>query len=220
MVRKCKSGHWYDPNLFSECPHCKKDSEKLKLSLSDEEEDDRTVSMMDLDLSLDSQLGRMSGVPHGVAAESPMGPAPDISGFDFGIISSEPTGEDEDKTISFWDFGASRLPAVTGWLVGQNGEEMGKDFRLHIGKNFIGRGINMDIVLEDKRVTREKHCSVTYDPKGNRFFVSGEQGNTVYVNGALVEGMQELCDGDMLTVGETKLIFVPYCKEERTWEKG
>ena len=220
MVRKCKSGHWYDPNLFSECPHCKKDSEKLKLSLSDEEEDDRTVSMMDLDLSLDSQLGRMSGVPHGVAAESPMGPAPDISGFDFGIISSEPTGDDEDKTISFWDFGASRLPAVTGWLVGQNGEEMGKDFRLHIGKNFIGRGINMDIVLEDKRVTREKHCSVTYDPKGNRFFVSGEQGNTVYVNGALVEGMQELCDGDMLTVGETKLIFVPYCKEERTWEKG
>lgn len=55
MVRKCKSGHWYDPNLFQECPHCKKDSEKLRLSLSEEEdEDDRTVSMMDL--SLDAQL--------------------------------------------------------------------------------------------------------------------------------------------------------------------
>ena len=217
MVRKCKSGHWYDPNLFQQCPHCKKDSEKLKLSLSEEDEDDRTVSMMDL--SLDTQLNGLKS-----ADESRQGGADqkevDLSTFDFGIISSESLGEDDDKTISFWDFGLSKLPAVTGWLVGLTGEDTGKDFRLHTGKNFIGRSINMDVVLaDDKQVSREKHCSITYDPKSNKFFVSGEHGNTIYLNGGMMEGIQEIRDGDILTVGMTELVFVPYCKEERPWEK-
>ena len=212
MVRKCKSGHWYDPNLFQECPHCKKDSEKLRLSLSEEEdEDDRTVSMMDL--SLDAQLSDLKSVEGGSSGE--------LSALDFGIISSESLGEDDDRTISFWDFGLSRIPAVTGWLVGLNGEDTGKDFRLHTGKNFIGRSINMDVVLsEDRGVSREKHCSVIYDPKSNKFFASGEQGNTIYLNGTAMEGIQEIGEGDILTVGTTELAFVPYCKEERTWEKA
>lgn len=230
MVRKCKSGHWYDPGLFDECPHCKKDSEKLKLSLNDDEdEDDRTVSMMDLDLSLDAQLGSMGagetgpggGLGSDAGSGSATGPGLGLSPLDFGIIPSGSADEDEDKTISFWDFGSSRLPAVTGWLVGLTGEDEGKDFRLHTGKNFIGRGINMDVVLsEDKQVSREKHCSVTYDPKGNKFFLSGEQGNTVYRNGSPVEGIVEITDGDIITAGETELAFVPYCKEERTWERA
>ena len=175
MVRKCKSGHWYDPNLFQQCPHCKKDSEKLKLSLSEEDEDDRTVSMMDL--SLDTQLNGLKS-----ADESRQGGADqkevDLSTFDFGIISSESLGEDDDKTISLWD-----------------------------------------VLADDKQVSREKHCSITYDPKSNKFFVSGEHGNTIYLNGGMMEGIQEIRDGDILTVGMTELVFVPYCKEERTWEK-
>lgn len=222
MVRKCKSGHWYDPNLFQECPHCKKDSEKLKLSLGEEDEDDRTVSMMDL--SLGTQLGNIksgSGLSTAAGGNGSADRGEDgLGAFDFGIISSEQFGEDDDRTISFWDFGASRLPAVTGWLVGLTGEDTGKDFRLHTGKNFIGRSINMDVVLsEDKQVSREKHCSITYDPKGNKFFVSGEQGNTIYLNGEIVESVREIGDGDILTIGATELAFVPYCKEERTWEK-
>ena len=232
MVRKCKSGHWYDPNLFQECPHCKKDSEKLKLSLSEEDEDDRTVSMMDL--SLGAQLENIkSATGSGLSTATGGGLSTAAGGngsadrgedglgaFDFGIISSEQFGEDDDRTISFWDFGASRIPAVTGWLVGLTGADTGKDFRLHTGKNFIGRSINMDVVLsEDKQVSREKHCSITYDPKGNKFFVSGEQGNTIYLNGKIVEGVREIGDGDILTIGATELAFVPYCKEERTWEK-
>lgn len=220
MVRKCKSGHWYDPNLFQECPHCKKDSEKLRLSLSEEEdEDDRTVSMMDL--SLDAQLSGLKSAESSDLKSVEGSATGELSAFDFGIISSESLGEDDDRTISFWDFGLSRIPAVTGWLVGLNGEDTGKDFRLHTGKNFIGRSINMDVVLsEDKGVSREKHCSVTYDPKSNKFFASGEQGNTIYLNGTAMEGIQEIGDGDILTVGTTELAFVPYCKEERTWEKA
>ncbi len=220
MVKKCKSGHWYDPNLFNECPHCKKDSEKLKLSL-EEDEDDRTVSMMDL--TLDSQLSQMAGGTSvsGDSKTSDVSPNLDLNTFDFGIISSDTLSEDDDKTISFWDFGVSRIPAVTGWLVGLNGEETGKDFRLHTGKNFIGRSINMDVVLtEDKKVSRDKHCSITYDPKGNKFYVNPEQGNVVYLNKKLVENVVEIQEGDILSLGDTDLAFIPYCKEERKWEKS
>lgn len=220
MVKKCKSGHWYDPNLFNECPHCKKDSEKLKLSL-EEDEDDRTVSMMDL--TLDSQLNQMAGgtSASGDSKTSDVSPNLDLNTFDFGIISSDTLSEDDDRTISFWDFGMSRIPAVTGWLVGLNGEETGKDFRLHTGKNFIGRGINMDVVLtEDKKVSRDKHCSITYDPKGNKFYVNPEQGNVVYLNKKLLENVVEIQEGDILSLGDTDLAFIPYCKEERKWEKS
>lgn len=31
MAVKCKNGHWYDPNVFRSCPHCKKKNETLSL---------------------------------------------------------------------------------------------------------------------------------------------------------------------------------------------
>lgn len=52
MAVKCKNGHWYDPNVFRSCPHCKKKNETLSLMVDNVEEDDKTVSIMDADLSL------------------------------------------------------------------------------------------------------------------------------------------------------------------------
>ena len=55
MAVKCKNGHWYDPNVFRSCPHCKKKNETLSLMVDNVEEDDKTVSIMDADLSLGEQ---------------------------------------------------------------------------------------------------------------------------------------------------------------------
>lgn len=77
----------------------------------------------------------------------------------------------------------------------------------------------MDVCLiDDKSISRDKHCSVSYDPKGNAFYLSAEGGNTVYLNGILVEEAKRLTDGDEIVIGETGLIFVEYCKEGRTWD--
>lgn len=59
MAVKCKNGHWYDPNVFRSCPHCKKKNETLSLMVDNVEEDDKTVSIMDADLSLGEQLGEI-----------------------------------------------------------------------------------------------------------------------------------------------------------------
>ena len=74
----------------------------------------------------------------------------------------------------------------------------------------------MDVVLiDDKTIARNKHASVTYDPKGNAFYVTPEGGNTVYVAGELAGEAVKLSAGDVITIGKTELVFIPYCEEER-----
>ena len=127
---------------------------------------------------------------------------------------------DDDKTISFGFFGMADTAPVTGWLVCMTGEERGKDYRLHMGKNFIGRSPSMDVVLvEDKKISREKHCSVIYDPKGDMFYVSAEGGNLVYLNDELLESLEELQKDDRITIGDTTLIFIPFSRGKRRWEE-
>ncbi len=209
MITKCNNGHWYDTTVHKSCPHCKQESEKLSIRLEDVEEDDHTISIMEADMSLGEELGDIIGVAAGNMGNAPSG-------------MGDPLAEDDDKTVSFGFFGFSSIQQpVTGWMVCIDGEECGKDFRLHTGKNFLGRSTSMDLVLlEDKKVARERHCSITYDPKGNAFFVSPEGGNTVYVNDTIIDVPMPLQEGDEVTVGTTKMVFIPYCKEGRTWENN
>ena len=52
MIRRCSKGHWYDTSTNKVCPHCKLESEKLGIGIQDVEEDDRTISIADVGLSL------------------------------------------------------------------------------------------------------------------------------------------------------------------------
>lgn len=204
MIKRCGKGHWYDTSVHTMCPHCKKDSEKLGIRLNEIEEDDRTVSFAEAGLSLGEELGAIIGRAEG------------------GIMAPGPDSEaaDSDKTISFGFFGVGEIQPVTGWLVCMNGEERGRDFRLRAGKNFIGRSPSMDVVLvDDKQISRAKHCSVIYDPKGNLFYVSAEEGNITYLNDQLLESTKKLEEGDLITVGTTKLMFIPFCGRKRRWEE-
>lgn len=209
MVVKCKNGHWYDPNMHRTCPHCKRASEQLRLTLDDVEEDDKTVSIADVDVSLGEQLEALD-ILHSTETNGNQVQAE---------IKSEQ--QEEDRTISFGFFGMdSEQPPVTGWLVCIQGAQRGSDFRLHSGKNFLGRSPSMDIVLaDDKTVSRDKHCSVVYDPKENHFYLAPEKGNIVLRNGNMVERAEILQERDTLQLGETILQFIPFCQEDITWEE-
>lgn len=130
------------------------------------------------------------------------------------------TKEEDDRTISFGFFGLTAVQPVTGWLVCMTGEGRGRDYRLHMGKNFVGRSPSMDVALvDDKSISREKHCSVIYDPREDMFYVSAEGGNLVYLNDELVESSRELKEDDRITVGDTNLIFIPFSRGKRKWEE-
>lgn len=201
MITRCSKGHWYDTSVNKECPHCKQAGERLGIQLNDIEEDDKTVSLTEVDPSLEAEIGNILNTS-----------AVQING---GL-----SNEDDDKTIAFGFFGVTETSPVTGWLICMNGTERGRDYRLHAGKNFIGRSTSMDVLLaEDKTIARDKHCSVIYDPKGNEFYISGEGGNMVYLNGQMLDSSTPLKEGDQITVGKTDLMFIPFCREDRTWEK-
>lgn len=203
MIKRCNHGHWYDASVNKTCPHCKQESEKLKIGLNDIEEDDHTISITEAGLSLGEELNAI------------IGNAADISMPGFADSKS-----DDDKTISFGFFDMAAVQPVTGWLVCMTGEERGKDYRLHVGKNFVGRSPSMDVVLvDDKKISREKHCSVIYEPKENVFYLVAEGSNLVYLNDELLETAKELKEDDRITIGDTTLTFIPFSRGNRKWEE-
>lgn len=106
-----------------------------------------------------------------------------------------------------------------GWLVALGGEHIGTDFRLKVGKNFIGRSPKMDIALtEDKSVSRERHAIVVYDPKSNMYLIQpGDSSSLVYHNNNLLLTPEKLEAYDMITVGDVNLLFMPLCGAKFSW---
>lgn len=125
--------------------------------------------------------------------------------------------EDTGETVGFYDEMTTK--PVVGWLVSIEGSTAGKDFRLCSGRNYIGRGKDMDIVLEgDNKVSRNKHAIVLFDPKSQRTLCQvGEARELFYLNNSVVTETVELKQGDVIAIGDTKLMFVPFCGELHTW---
>ncbi len=150
--------------------------------------------------------------------------------------SVSPAGADDDHTIGFFadvfpgteskEGKTVRLQTINkvdtpcvGWLVALGGKHLGMDFRLKVGKNFIGRDAKMDIALtEDKSVSREKHAIVVYEPKAHLYLVQpGESSSLVYRNNEVVLTPVKLEAYDVITVGDVNLLFMPLCGERFNW---
>lgn len=217
-IIKCNNGHFYDDALYhGKCPHCKAELEMLKDG-KDVVEDDKTVAMSldNINIHTNYAGGDEPTERLDTARSQPVSGSMMEELFDTRL--SEMTEEEKDKTVSLFN-GSQGVVPVTGWLVCINGNEAGKDYRLHAGKNFIGRSLTMDIsIVGDKTVARNKHCSVVYEPNENTFYIANEAGNIVYLNEETVENYSELKADDVLKVGETELVMIPYCKEDRRWE--
>lgn len=149
-------------------------------------------------------------------------------------------GDDNDHTIGIYDdFFTSASPVESaevhrqsknsgknkvstpcvGWLVALGGEHIGTDFRLKVGKNFIGRSSQMDIALtDDKSVSRERHGIVVYEPKAHLYLVQpGESSSLVYRNDEVVLTPVKLEPYDVITVGDVNLLFMPLCGTRFNW---
>ena len=128
------------------------------------------------------------------------------------------SGDGEEKTVGLF-VKRRGLDPVVGWLVCVGGDERGRDYRLHAGRNFVGRSHGMDVSIpDDDQITRENHCSIVYEPvKGNYLLVPGSGTNT-YFGETQITGAQPLREGDRFRIGATELEFIPYCREGRTWD--
>lgn len=158
------------------------------------------------------------------------------------IETGESVDESDDHTVGFFDDlfpsvpgtaakSSMRQPAskpvtnkvdtpCVGWLIALGGEHIGTDFRLKVGKNFIGRSPQMDVALtEDMSVSRDSHAIVIYEPKEHIYLVQpGESSSLVYRNNELLLTPMKLESYDTITVGKVDLLFMPLCGEHFNWE--
>lgn len=209
-LMRCENGHFYDAEKFGSCPHCSR----------------TTGSIAANPMVFSGNVGDDNGtVPLGGNTDS-LGMSPGIrqnqadsdvyNRSNFAMVRGM-DGEDDGKTVYFKE---DQFDPVVGWLVCIKGVYFGESFKLKTGRNFIGRASNMDIALSrDNSVSRDKHAIVLYEPHKREFLAQpGESRGLFYLNDEVVLATERLRDRDILTIGNTKLMFIPYCGPECSWE--
>ena len=191
MIR-CPEGHFYDPAKHNACPWC-----ALPADTGQAAEKTRPVR---------------PGVAE-EAAPPPM-PPPGMPPMP-GAGGAKPGAT---RRVGA-DVSIAKPDPVVGWLVCLDGPDRGRDFRLHGEKNFIGRAPHMDVCIpSDDTVSREKHGVVIFDPKKQVFWVlPGDSSGLVYLNGDIVHSPAQIKRDDLLEIGQTKLVLIPFCGEQYSW---
>lgn len=128
---------------------------------------------------------------------------------------------DELKTEQLPEAGRRRNRRVVGWMVGIQGICKGVDFRLHEGKNYIGRDERCEVEVNDPKVSAGNVAQVVFDPRSKRFFSSDCDGTSTicYQNGEPLLGRSILKRYDKIELGDSELLFIPLCGEEFTWNE-
>ena len=112
------------------------------------------------------------------------------------------------------------IDPVVGWLVSVEGPDKGRDYRIRTERNFIGRKDNNDIVIKgDDSISREKHAIISFNPRKRSFRLApGDSRGLIYHNDEEVLTPLELHAYDVLEIGKTKLMFIPFCGEKFSWD--
>jgi len=112
---------------------------------------------------------------------------------------------------------------VVGWLVVVSGLGLGAYRPIFEGNNHIGRSKNQRIPIDfgDDTISSEEQAYIRYDSIDRSFlFVPNlSKTNIVAVNDKKPTGAVKLEAMDLITMGRTKLAFVPFCGEEFDWSE-
>lgn len=225
---RCSNGHFYDADKSSQCPHCNGGGDSVGPTVG-------YTDYADTDVTTDAYSAGAGDYTSDVTT-------PGFGGFEDDSYTSPPTqgglgslfgGPDDGsydltKTVAAEDDSVTQSLStvldrepVVGWLVGLTGEIAGKSFELKTGKNFIGRGNNMDVVIPgDKSVSRNKHAIILFEPKNKLFMVQpGESRELFYLNGNVVLNTEKVQAYDEITIGNSELLFIPLCGEQFSWDE-
>lgn len=200
-IIKCPNGHFYNNSVFDQCPNCNAD----------------TVNYDGGD-SMTVPVGFDSGIDFGDAT------VPASIGADgmFSGLDSGGKAEDAAQTVAFYNKEEYKVGPVAGWLVCIEGPDKGKDFRILAGRNLIGRSSSnkYQVNLSDMNISRsEAVASIAYDDRHHEFiFGAGSYGNLLpFVDGQPCMNQVPIGSYSRIEIGQSTLIFVPFCGEKFTW---
>ena len=200
----CGKGHFYDDQNHSSCPFCGVDGVELNIPPTVRSP---TVAPAAHGGSAQQRAGGTAPMPDGISRTRA---ARDIG---------EPPAGDSEPTRAVWNKRLGGIDPVVGWLVCIEGPDKGRDFRIHTERNFIGRDPSMDIAIAgDASISRSNHTVVSYNPKKHSFSIApGDARGLTYVNDDELLAAQPLTAYDVVELGASKLLFVPFCGDRFTW---
>ena len=193
----CANGHFYNDEEHSSCPFC--------------------------GVGLTVEPSRPVGATRPIGANAPnawRGGDAD-AGHTRAASGPRPSGLEPDPgaTRHVWAKRMGSADPVVGWVVCVKGPERGRDYRLHTERNFIGRAPTMDVAITgDATISRENHAVISYNPKKHSYRLApGTSRGLVYLNDEEVLTPMDLAPYDRIELGESELLFIPFCGERFQW---
>lgn len=201
QLEQCPNGHYYNSALHPTCPICAQGS----------------IPATEPFPATSAPGGTYTAEPP-YMAENP------------GFPRTEPVSVDRSVSTPSTPFqptmigGDLNVPGgvepVVGWLVCVEGPMRGNDYRLHAGYNYIGRELGDVRISGDQQISRQNHAMVAFDDADGIYYAGPSAGrNLLKVNGKTVLNAVELNRYDIISIGTTKLMFVPLCGEHFSWKK-
>lgn len=112
---------------------------------------------------------------------------------------------------------------VVGWLVVVGGPGLGAFRPIFEGNNTVGRSKTQRIALDfgDDAISSEEQAYIRYDSaeRSYLFVPNLAKTNVVSVNEKRPTGAVELSHMDVITMGRTQLVFVPFCGPDFDWSE-
>lgn len=201
--QRCNNGHFYNPDKFSNCPHC-------------------GVRGIDIGPTKPVSQPTTPNAPKGGTVGASPGRETRTS-----PVGGSRGSSDHRATKGYFESRISpegkqqHIDPIVGWLVCIDGPDKGRDFRIKAEKNFIGRSTEMDVCISgDSRISRDNHAIVAFEPRNVEFrLYTGDARGLVYLNGHMVDVPTVLKPYDEIELGDSKLLFVPFCGERFKWSE-
>ena len=223
-IVRCSKGHFYDSEENATCPMCAAEAARNKNPIGNNVLPDGIIGTSYFDdgntpsptLPVDPNGGRVQPYQRTVSAGSQ-----DTQSNDNGGMGAFPKTMPLTPPTFLSEEGATTFDPVVGWLVCIEGATKGTDYRIHSQNNYIGRSARMDISIpEDSHISAENSAIIAYDNEDRTFYFGPCSGrNIVRVNGKPALSVEKIEAYDVLTIGTTKLLFVPLCGDRFDWNE-
>lgn len=223
-IVRCSKGHFYDSEENATCPMCAAEAARNKNPLGNNVLPDGIIGTSYFDdgntpsptLPVDPNGGKVQPYQRTVSAGSQ-----DTQSNDNGGMGAFPKTMPLTPPTFLSEEDATTFDPVVGWLVCIEGATKGTDYRIHSQNNYIGRSAKMDISIpEDSHISAENSAIIAYDNEDRTFYFGPCSGrNIVRVNGKPALSVEKIEAYDVLTIGTTKLLFVPLCGDRFDWNE-
>lgn len=223
-IVRCSKGHFYDSEENATCPMCAAEAARNKNPIGNNVLPDGIIGTSYFDdgntpsptLPVDPNGGRVQPYQPTVSAG-----LQDTQSNDNGGMGAFPKTMPLTPPTFLSEEDATTFDPVVGWLVCIEGATKGTDYRIHSQNNYIGRSAKMDISIpEDSHISAENSAIIAYDNVDRTFYFGPCSGrNIVRVNGKPALSVEKIEAYDVLTIGTTKLLFVPLCGDRFDWNE-